>query len=81
MLVQKINTNSLVTAEIFLIWTNVTRTNVVWTNVTVTVKICPRCFQEPIFKVNTSLVAKGALAHRLQNPKWPPGAPKMTDGV
>ena len=32
-------------------------------------------------KENTSLVAKGALAHRLQNPKWPPGSPKMADGV
>ena len=35
---------------------------------------------------NTSLAAKGALAHRLQrhslqNPKWPPGGPKMADGV
>ena len=30
----------LVTAEIFLIWTNVARTNVVWTNVTMTVGIC-----------------------------------------
>ena len=29
-----------VTAEIFLIWTNVARTNVAWTNVTVTVVIC-----------------------------------------
>ena len=28
-----------VTAEILLIWTNVTRTNVVWPNVTVTVDI------------------------------------------
>ena len=28
-----------VTGEIFLIWTNVTRTNVAWTNVTVTVGI------------------------------------------
>ena len=27
-----------VTAEIFLIWTNVARTNVAWTNVNVTVK-------------------------------------------
>ena len=26
--------------EIFLIWTNVARTNVAWTNVTVTVGIC-----------------------------------------
>ena len=34
--------------------------------------------------LNTSLAAKGALAHRLQrlkNPKWPPGGPKMADGV
>ena len=33
---------------------------------------------------NTSLAAKGALAHRLhrlQNPKWPPGGSKMADGV
>ena len=30
---------------------------------------------------NTSLSAKGALAHRLQNPKWPPGGPKMADGA
>ena len=29
-----------VTAEIFLIWTNVARTNIVWTNVTVTDSIC-----------------------------------------
>ena len=29
-----------VTAEIFLIWTNVTRTNVDWTNITETVGIC-----------------------------------------
>ena len=35
-----------VTAEIFLIWTNVA-----WTNVTVTVDICERWFQEPTFKV------------------------------
>ena len=35
-------------------------------------------------RLNTSLAAKGALAHRLQrlqNPKWPPGGPKMADGV
>ena len=33
---------------------------------------------------DTSLAATGALAHRLQrlqNPKWPPGGPKMADGV
>ena len=29
-----------VTAEMFLIWTNVVRTNVTWPNVTVTVGIC-----------------------------------------
>ena len=32
-------------------------------------------------RFNTSLVAKGALAHRLQNPKWPPWGPKIADGV
>ena len=32
-------------------------------------------------KQNTSLAAPGALAHRLQNPKWPLGGPKMADGV
>ena len=30
---------------------------------------------------NISLTAKGALAHRLQNPKLPPGGPKLADGV
>ena len=30
---------------------------------------------------NASPAAKGTLAHRLQNPKWPPGGPKMADGV
>ena len=30
---------------------------------------------------DTSLAAKGALAHRLQNPKWLLGGPKMEDGV
>ena len=30
---------------------------------------------------NTSLAAKGALAHRLQNPKIPPGGPEIVDGV
>ena len=37
-----------------------------------------------INEYNTSLAAPGALAHRLQrlqNPKWPPGGPKMADGV
>ena len=40
-----------VTAEIFLIWTNVARTNVAWTNVTVPVGICSRWSQEPIIRV------------------------------
>ena len=50
-----------ITAEIFLIWTNVARTNVVWTNVartnvfwtnvTMTVGICSRWSQEPTFKI------------------------------
>ena len=33
---------------------------------------------------NTSLAAKGELAHhlqRLQNPKWPPVGPKIADAV
>ena len=42
-----------VTAEIFLIWTNVARTNVAWTNVTMTVGICSRCSKEPTFKVSS----------------------------
>ena len=40
-----------VTAEIFLIWTNVTRTNVAWTNILVTIGNCFRCFQELTIKV------------------------------
>ena len=55
-----------VTAEILLIypnvtrksvawtnvtWTNVTRTNVAWTNVTVTVGICSGCSRKPTFNV------------------------------
>ena len=40
-----------VTAETFLIWINVSRTNVAWTNVTVTVGICERWSQEPSLKV------------------------------
>ena len=31
--------------------------------------------------INTSLAAKGALANRLQNPKWPLGGPKMAEGL
>ena len=42
-----------VTVEIFLICANVTRANVAWTNVNVTVGICSRCSQEPIFKVSS----------------------------
>ena len=44
-----------VTAEIFLIiiWTNAAKTNVAWTNVTLTVEICSRCSQEPIFTVSS----------------------------
>ena len=42
-----------VTAEIFLIWTNVAMTNVAQTNVNVKVGICSRCPQEPMFKVSS----------------------------
>ena len=44
-----------VTAKIFLIWTNITRTNVAWTNVTVAVGICLRWSQEPTFKIWSKL--------------------------
>ena len=40
-------------------------------------------FAEMELKFNTSLAAKGALAHhlqRLKNPKWLPGGPKMVFG-
>ena len=47
-----------VTAEIFLICTNVTRTNVAWTNVKLTVGICLRCSQEPIVKVSSNQVLR-----------------------
>ena len=40
-----------VTAEIFLIWTNVARTNFALTNITVTVGLCERWSKEPTFKV------------------------------
>ena len=40
-----------VTAEIFLIWTNVARINVVWTDFSVTVGICSRVSQEPTIKI------------------------------
>ena len=42
-----------VTAEIFLIWTNVARTNIAWTNVIVKVIFFSRCSQEPSFKVSS----------------------------
>ena len=42
-----------VTAEIFLIWTNVARTNVPWTNVAMTVEIRSRWSQESTFKVKS----------------------------
>ena len=45
-----------VTADIILIWTNVTWTNVAWTNVTLTLGICSRWSQEPTFKVLSKLV-------------------------
>ena len=47
----KLYKNSL--SEIFLIWTNVARTNVAWTNVTLTAGICSKCSQEPTFKVSS----------------------------
>ena len=40
-----------VTDEIFLIWTNVTRTNVAWMNVIVTVGIYSRGSKEATFQV------------------------------
>ena len=40
-----------VTSEIFLIYTNIARTNVAWTNVTMTVEIYSICSQEQTFKV------------------------------
>ena len=52
----KFGQNRPVTAEIFMIWTNVARTNVAWTNVawsniTVTVGIYSGKSQEPTFEV------------------------------
>ena len=45
-----------VTPEIFLIqWRNVVGTNVVWKNVAVTVGICSRCSQNPMFRVWSKL--------------------------
>ena len=43
----------LLTAEIFLIWKIVARTNVAWTYVPMTVGFCSRCSQEPTFKVSS----------------------------
>ena len=40
-----------VTADIFLIWTYVAKTNVVWTNVIVTVGICSKRSHESTFKI------------------------------
>ena len=39
------------------------------------------CIKFNEIKHNTSLAAKGAMPHRLQNPRWPPGGPKMAEGV
>ena len=44
------------TVEVFLIWTNVTRTNVARINVTLTVGVCSRCYQEPKFKVHQNWI-------------------------
>ena len=44
-----------VTAEIFLIWTNVPRTNVAWTNVNLIVGIFSRCSQEGTFQISSKL--------------------------
>ena len=44
---------SVTAAEIFLIWTNVARTNVASTNVNLIVGICSRCSKEAIFKVSS----------------------------
>ena len=53
MLSEKFGQNRIsnVTAEIFLIGTNVARTNVAWTNANV--RIYSRCSQEPTFKVSS----------------------------
>ena len=42
-----------VTAEIFLIWTDVARTNVAWTNVNMIVGIFAGCSQEATFRVSS----------------------------
>ena len=54
-----------VTADIFLIWTNVTWTNVAWTNVTLTLGICSTWSQEPTFKVLSKSVEScyGQMSH------------------
>ena len=44
-----------VTAEIFLIWTNVARTNVAWTNVIVTVGIFSKKSHETTFTILSNL--------------------------
>ena len=50
-LVKKFGQIGSVTAEIFLIWTNVARTNVSWIYVTMTAGIYQRWSKEPTFKV------------------------------
>ena len=42
-----------VSAEIFLIWTNVARTNIAWTNVAIAVEIYSRWSQETIFQIRS----------------------------
>ena len=46
-----------VKAEIFLMWTNVARTNVTWANVPQTVGICSECSQEPPLKFHQNRVS------------------------
>ena len=56
--IKKLGTKSLVKigsviAELFLVWTNVAKTNVAGTNATLTDGLCSRCSQKPIFKVSS----------------------------
>ena len=46
-----------VTAEIFLLWINVTKTNVALTNITVADGICSGCSQKPTFKFCPNFVS------------------------
>ena len=50
----------------------------VWVQYTSGLSHMPRVFE--ILVLNIGIPAR-ALAHHLQNPKWPPGGPKMADGV